>query len=101
MNKHELNDLDLRIRKLGKGDLTFGGFSVIFAGDFCQYVYVFGFQKEAGPVYAGVSTTPGFALRKDHACTRHVLLTRGMHPQAFGTIPTTYFLAAWISPNGL
>ena len=37
MNKHELNDLDLRIRKLGKSDLAFGGFSVIFLGDFRQF----------------------------------------------------------------
>ena len=37
---------------------------------------VFGFQKEVGPDSAGVSTTPGFPLHKDHACTGHILPTR-------------------------
>ena len=43
------------------------------------FMYAFGFQKEVGPVSVGASTTPGFPLHKDHACTGHVLLTRGMH----------------------
>ena len=37
MNKHTLNDLDLRMRDLGKSDFAFGGFPVIIAGDFYQF----------------------------------------------------------------
>ena len=46
-----------------------------------------------------LSKNTGFAHHKDHPCTGYVLLTRGMRPRAFGTIPATYFLAAEISPN--
>ena len=41
-------------------------------------MYVFGFQYEVSPISAGASTTPGLLLHKDHTCTRHALLTRGL-----------------------
>ena len=31
------DDLDRRLREIGRSDCLFGGFSVIFAGDFCQF----------------------------------------------------------------
>ena len=37
MDKIELNDLDIRMRDLGDNCVAFGGFSVIFAGDLCQF----------------------------------------------------------------
>ena len=56
-NKHEFNDLDLRIHEHGESGLAFGGFSVIFAGDFCQFEPVrwspenLLFAKESGTLF--------------------------------------------------
>ena len=37
LNKIECDDLDTRLCEIGDKRLAFGGFSVIFAGDVCQF----------------------------------------------------------------
>ena len=37
LNRSEYDDLDTRLRDIGDNRLAFGGFSIIFAGDFCQF----------------------------------------------------------------
>ena len=37
MRRSEFDRLDTRLREIGRRDCLFGGFSVIFAGNFCQF----------------------------------------------------------------
>ena len=45
MNKHDLDDLDMHMCELGNSEFVFGGFSVIFTGDFCQFEPVKGKEE--------------------------------------------------------
>ena len=37
MKRSEFNDLDHRLQEIGRSDCLFGGFSIIFSDDFCQF----------------------------------------------------------------